>query len=314
MKKVNVILSTYNGERYLREQLESIIAQTYDNITIWIRDDGSSDHTVEIVKEYCQLNLPGKRFCFIEDNLGNLGHVKSFFQVVFNADPADFYAFCDQDDVWLPEKIQRAVDFLDSVDSNQCALYASGYDVCDANLNYIGECRKPRPFSQLNLGRAFYNYGAGLGQGFTLAFNHKMKEVAFQPEHNDIRGQDVWLWAVVTGLQGVYYYDDYSSAKYRRHGDTVTATGKGKIQMWKSRFQYFLDVSFFQRVSKAIANYRIMFYDQMTKEEDRLFLDTFGHYETFGKNRLRKAFYPHRLKVTWPEELATRFAFLCGRA
>lgn len=314
MKRVNIILPTYNGEKYIEELFQSLINQTYRNIDVWIRDDGSTDNTLAIVQRYCTHPFDGIRFHLIEDDLGNLKTGRCCFEILLNADTAEYYAFCDQDDIWAPEKIQRAVDFLDSVDNQTCALYAAGYDICDTDLNYIGACRKPEPFSQFNLGKAFYNYGAGLGQGFTLVFNQKLKETAFLPGHSETRGQDVWLWAVITGLQGVYFYDDYSSTKYRRHGATVTQTGKGKIKLWKSRFNYFIDIDFFRYVSRAIDNYRTLFFDQVTKEEDRLFLDTFGHYETFGKKRLRKVFYPHRLKVTWPEELATRFAFLCGRA
>lgn len=314
MNRVNIILPTYNGEQYIEALFQSLINQTYRNIDVWIRDDGSTDGTLAIIQHYCAASFDGVRFHQIKDDLGNLKTARCCFEILLNASPAEYYAFCDQDDVWNPEKIQRAVDFLDTVDDQTCALYAAGYHICDANLNLIQEGRKPRPFSQLNLGRAFFNYGAGLGQGFTLVFNRRMKELAFRPGHSEIRGQDVWLWAVVTGLQGIYYYDDYPSAMYRRHGATVTETGKGKLQLWKSRFKYFWDAGLFHRVSRAIDNYRILFYDQVTKDEDRMFLEIFGHYQTFGKKRLRKVFYPYRLKLTWPEEFATRFAFLCGRA
>ncbi len=307
-------MSTYNGERYLKEQLQSIADQTYRNIDVWIRDDGSKDKTVSIIREFENKAFSGVRFHLLRDSYGNLGPGKSFYQATIQSGDADYYAYSDQDDVWMPEKIERAVSFLEKIPEKECALYAAGYDSCDAGLHYLKQGRKPEAFEKLNVGRAFYNYGAGLGQGFTLAFNRALAETAFVKDRDEIRGHDVWLWAVISGVKGHYFYDDYSSTRYRRHEGTVTVTGKGKINLWKKRYAQFRNVGYFRRISRGIQTYRELFGNQMTREEDIRFLKTFGYYDNFGKKRLRKGFYPYRLKLTWPEEIATRVAFLLGRA
>ena len=79
MKKVNVLIPTYNGENYLRYQLDSIIDQNYKNIDVYIRDDGSTDNTLEIIKEYCEKKIMGIRFFYIESNGENLGYPDCFW-------------------------------------------------------------------------------------------------------------------------------------------------------------------------------------------------------------------------------------------
>lgn len=313
MKKVNVILSTYNGEKYIRELFQSIIEQTYQNIDVWIRDDGSTDKTVEIVQEYCVQIFEGVRFHYLADSLGNLKTGKSLCKILEQSDDADAYAFCDQDDVWAKDKIQRAVEIISKEDEDKCVLYAAGYEICDKDLNVISRERKPIQFHKMSVGKSFFNYGAGLGQGFTLVCNHTMRKLAFQSGYDDIRIHDVWLWAVIKGLNGVYIYDDYPSAKYRRHGATVSPTGKGIWKLWQWRFQKFIDKPYFMKLLKGVDTYRKLFAKQVISEEDKCFLRLFGDYTKFGKMRLKKACYPYRLKYTWPEELALRFAFLCGR-
>ena len=104
--KVIVLMSTYNGEQYIKEQIESILNQTYSNMELYIRDDGSKDQTVAILKKYEQ---DGKLH-FSQGK--NMGFINSFFEVMRTSGEADYYAWCDQDDVWLPEKIERAVKEL----------------------------------------------------------------------------------------------------------------------------------------------------------------------------------------------------------
>ena len=106
--KVVILLSTYNGEKYLKEQLDSLLNQTYKNIDIYIRDDGSKDETVNIIKkyqnEYDNIHLEEGK---------NLGFIKSFFELLKNGDEnVDIYSYCDQDDIWEEDKIERAVKFI----------------------------------------------------------------------------------------------------------------------------------------------------------------------------------------------------------
>ena len=109
-KKVAIIMSTYNGEPFIRQQLDSILNQTYKNIELVVRDDGSKDKTVEIIKEY-QEKYENIKFFQGE----NLGFVKSFFELL-KLTEADYYSYADQDDIWIENKIEPAVNSLNKLD------------------------------------------------------------------------------------------------------------------------------------------------------------------------------------------------------
>lgn len=104
---VSVLMSTYNGAKYIREQIDSILNQKDVNVELLIRDDGSSDNTAEICKEYQKKNT-NIRFYQGE----NIGVGKSFMELLKKAPEADYYSFSDQDDVWLEDKLSRAVKMI----------------------------------------------------------------------------------------------------------------------------------------------------------------------------------------------------------
>ena len=116
--KVQILMSTYNGEMFLEKQLDSILAQNYP-IELLIRDDGSSDRTVEIIKRYQKKN---KNICLVEGH--NLGVISSFFELFRIADEsADYFALADQDDIWFPNKVERAVSAFHSLFKHHFCVY-----------------------------------------------------------------------------------------------------------------------------------------------------------------------------------------------
>lgn len=134
-KKVAVVLSTYNGEKYIKKQIDSILRQTYKNIEIYVRDDGSKDKTVEILKRY---ENDRKIKLYVQENVG---FIKSFFKCLSFCDDADYYAFCDQDDEWNEDKIERAVNLLNEKEQVKPLLYFSDYDYYDENMNFIAHSK-----------------------------------------------------------------------------------------------------------------------------------------------------------------------------
>lgn len=122
-----ILLSTYNGEKYLPELLESVLAQKDIYVDILARDDGSTDKTVEILKKYDRVKVYGGN---------NLKPAKSFLNLIWKADiNYDYYALCDQDDVWKEEKIISAVKCIENIDKP--ALYSSAVEVVDKDLTFI---------------------------------------------------------------------------------------------------------------------------------------------------------------------------------
>ena len=132
MKKVFVILSAYNGEKYLRQQVESILAQTGVAVTLLIRDDGSQDGTPDLMKDIQTVN--GNVRCVYGENIG---FRCSFYNMLLEADDTyDYYAFSDQDDVWDADKLSRAVEMLEQTEDS-VKLYASGLRVVNEDMEFM---------------------------------------------------------------------------------------------------------------------------------------------------------------------------------
>ena len=127
-QKVDILLATYNGEKYLKEQIESVLSQTYDNIQIIISDDCSTDKTREILKEY---EKNDKIKVFYQEK--NLGYVKNFEFLLKHVEN-ELYMLCDQDDVWKKEKIEKSVEKLEKENLD---LVFGDLEVVDENLNTI---------------------------------------------------------------------------------------------------------------------------------------------------------------------------------
>lgn len=132
---VAVLLSTYNGSKYIEEQLSSIVLQKSVDLTIWIRDDGSSDDTAGIAESFLQEH--GARFNVVRGS--NIGYRNSFDWLMANCCDADYYAFSDQDDVWELDKLTRAIAEINRHEEDDVpVLYASAVRIVDENLEDIG--------------------------------------------------------------------------------------------------------------------------------------------------------------------------------
>ena len=130
MSRVVVLLSTYNGERFLEEQLESIVAQKGVTPIIIVRDDGSTDNTCKILDKWQKKNA--LRWY----NGPNMGPARSFLNLLRDSDDEDYYAFSDQDDYWLPEKLDVAISKLAPY-KDEPALYFCQTQLVDKNLKEI---------------------------------------------------------------------------------------------------------------------------------------------------------------------------------
>lgn len=126
-----ILLSTYNGERYLAEQLDSIIAQTYTDWRLFVRDDGSADGTLQIIDKYAQHD---KRITRIQDE-ENIGACLSFERLLEQCGEADYYAFADQDDVWRPNKLAFCLSTIQEAEQ----LYPNMPIVVHSDLQVVDE-------------------------------------------------------------------------------------------------------------------------------------------------------------------------------
>lgn len=314
MKKVQVLLSAYNGEKVIKEQIDSILNQTYENISIFVRDDGSKDGTIEILKEY---ENAGK----IKLELGeNKGFIGSFHWLIANADDADYYAFSDQDDVWFPEKIAMAMEKLtehelsreiEGTDQNKPVLYFSNYDLYDdkeGEMIFTGHAFPEDVMRRPSFHNAIVDC---MPLGFNSVFNKKAKEMMTEHVPKCSCGHDWWTYLVCQGM-GTVIYDNRPTVKYRRTGNNVSAGGMSfvKFQIW--RIKKFLVGGYFKNIHRMQAEFYHYYKDELNKE-DRKLLELFARIGYNPIVAIKKAFYGKRFREKMVDELMLRFFFLIGR-
>lgn len=298
-KKVAILMSTYNGERYLTEQVDSLLSQTYENIEIYIRDDGSKDRTVEIIKKYQEKNTNIK---LIEGK--NLGFMDSFFELLKACDNADYYAYCDQDDVWMEDKIERAVKFLEKTDQNKPVLYFSNSDYYDTEMNFLGTAEKNKIYSFRN------SLVECVTQGMTMVINNFTRETIIKNKPENCLYHDWWTYMICSGF-GEIIYDDKSLVKYRRHNKSVTVEGKNPFELFIFRIKKFIVGDSLKQIKKQWKEYERFYYKELSEDNKKL-LKLFTHKYNFFI-ALRKTFYPKRFRRKMVDELSVRILFLIGR-
>jgi glycosyltransferase involved in cell wall biosynthesis len=196
-----ITMSTYNGDRFLRDQLDSILAQILPATTIIIRDDGSSDTTRTILQEYASRH---SNIQLIQDDLGNIGIQRSYSKLLAKAlsyNP-DYLLYSDQDDFWLPEKIALLVEKIKPLDQpNKPALVFSDAKVVDENLQVIHPsltALQKLDMPDADRLKALLFYCPALG--CTMIFNKKLATlIATMPSENSIQDKWTLIFALVLG-------------------------------------------------------------------------------------------------------------------
>ena len=220
--RVCIILSTYNGKKYVCQQLDSIFQSAEDmDIFLYVRDDGSKDDTIQILEEYGKKNNVEIKI----DAGENAGSARSFLLAIRNCPKADYYAFCDQDDVWLPKKIATAVNQIR--DTEKPILWCSDYQVTDANQNVILPSALKQPI-QDDVRSMFYNNVPGCTMVFNWALMQKMRMI----EISEIRMHDIMAMNVAL-ITGEIYFEKNPFVLYRQHGDNVLGYSHKKIKVRK---------------------------------------------------------------------------------
>lgn len=229
--KIWVLMSTYNGMAYIEEQIESILSQKNCDVHLLVRDDGSTDATLDILKSYEKKGS----ITLISDNI-NLGPAKSFLKLLEMAPDDGYYAFSDQDDCWNSDKLERALEMLTQAEENNMPLvYYSNSDVVDQNLNSTGKkvySGKQKP----TLERVLCGYGI---QGCTMVLNKALRDIFLSVDMSKERigMHDFFLCDLCMVCGGKILYDDFSTMKYRQHesnvvGYDVNATRLNKIKKY----------------------------------------------------------------------------------
>ncbi|MBZ9625183.1 glycosyltransferase family 2 protein [Clostridium sp. FP2] len=229
-EKITVLLATYNGEKYLVEQLDSIISQTYINWELWVRDDGSTDQTLEILKQY-----EGKdnRIIILDnENKKNLGPCMNFNQLCLNVGLNNYIMFCDQDDVWFPDKIELTYNCIiekeEFIKNNQPIMVFTDYEIVDEKLNRL--CKSG--YKLISVGEKFFEkplntlLAFNFVWGCTLMCNRSLIEKCI-PIPQNAENHDFWI-ALSGAVIGKMYFLDIPTMFYRQHSSNVTGMYEAK--------------------------------------------------------------------------------------
>ena len=298
MSKILVLVSTYNGEKFLQAQLDSLIAQKLPNnyeLGILVRDDGSTDSTTKILEDY-------KSRGYLDWYTGkNLKPAKSFWDLVQNASDAEYYCFCDQDDVWYEDKIARAVDSLNKENGEQPLLYCSNVMVTDVDCNPI------RPFigDKGNYTDFAHSLIYSLAPGCTMVFNHSARcEFMKYDMNEEVEIIHDWLAHKISAMLGKFIYDPIPSMNYRQHGNNEIGARKSGI------------VGLFQKVKRGLgknacirslsAKSLINVYGERVGEEELHLLEMVANYKS-DKRLKRELFKTDDFGLDFAMKIAARF-------
>lgn len=223
MFKIAVLMSTYNGEKYIQQQIESIFQQEYVDITLYIRDDNSTDNTIKIIEELKEKY----KIILVKDRNANIGPAKSFMKIINVVEPFyDYYSFSDQDDVWEKNKIISAIKEIEKYDSKKSIVYGGNYKLF-YNSNIIKN-------NYLDIKLDFYStLIRNKIAGCTMVFNSTLLKELKKYTPNYIEMHDVWVLKVCQSIDGICIYDKNAYILYRQHDKNVMGAGntlKAKIK------------------------------------------------------------------------------------
>lgn len=211
---VNVMLSTYNGEKYLKEQLDSVLNQEKVIVRLYIRDDGSSDDTIKILQEY-QSRFPNI-YLFEEQNLGC---INSFLRLIYltnsDSEHGDYFAFCDQDDIWDKDKLIEGIQMLKEYDDIP-ALYCSNLKVVDHHLNFIRYMNSTNAKPDKNTCLL-----TNIATGCTCIMNRKLVNLHTKRTNLEFIIMHDWWFYCLASFYGKVIYDKRAFINYRQHQKNV---------------------------------------------------------------------------------------------
>ena len=221
-----VLMSTYNGSRYIKEQLASIYSQKGVSCSLLVRDDGSSDDTCSILeKEQCD----GKLKWYSGTNLGP---AMSFLDLLKHAPKADYYAFSDQDDIWDNQKLKAAVDMINKEKKDIPVMYYSDLNVVDKDGSFI---RKANTWEG-SIDKYKISVFIGI-RGCTMVYNYHLQALLQKYSPRKISGHDTYI-ALLAFWAGHVVYDSNAYIDYRQTGENLSITGKSSFDRLKKNFLY----------------------------------------------------------------------------
>jgi len=277
MKKeqIAILMATYNGEDYLRPQLDSLFAQTCQEWHLYVHDDGSKDSTLSVIREYIERH-PDRITLLDYPSQG--GACKNFLSLLERVE-APYYMFCDQDDVWHPEKIAVSMEAMSLTEQQRGAvpvIVHSDLQIIDDNGNLL----YPSFFKFSNIKpeniRCYEEYMQNVVTGSTMLFNHLSKEAALSRSYSSATMHDAWITLRTVAEGGVRHTLYTPMTDYRQHAGNVLGAQDGH------RFTLLYRISHAREM--LLMNYA--HYKMLHEAGDMNFLSFLKNkFKSFAKNR-----------------------------
>jgi rhamnosyltransferase len=298
-KKCVVVMSTYNGADYLARQLDTVFSQADVDVTCFVRDDGSKDKTSMILNEYQQ---KGKRL-MVEYGT-NVGWEKSFMLALQHAPESDFYAFCDQDDEWLADKLSAGIEEIEKLNTDTPILY-------HCNKWSVYEDLKPLPHQvrrtphPLNRENAIIQEYA---QGCSIIMNRAARELVLRHLPQRRIAHDFWC-GLVCYLFGKVIYDDRKLFYHISHGNN--SSGEGHMcQSWLSRFRRIFksEEVYYNPLDDLLEGY-----SDLLSDKDILFLNRLKNYKSSLKDKFYLLTSPRFIRDSFFGTISLKLCILLNR-
>lgn len=296
MDRIAILMSTYNGYDYIVEQIESIYEQTYNDFQLYIRDDGSDKEFVEKLKKMRE------EYHFVLFEGENIGFLKSFMCLLDQVDDAELYAFADQDDIWLADKLENAVKwYADNKKDNIPQLYHCAYEVIDDEKNVYSTFYFPNEQYDFRRSITENHYS-----GFAMVINERLREYMLKADIDKIGYHDWWAAMIVQAF-GQAYSDKKVGALHRTHGDNVTTFNlftrtKWLVSTLKEESEIHIRSCEFKRC-----------FGKELNEKNKNILGLFARNKYSLMIALKKCLYPKRWRPVLSSEVIMRVLMLIGK-
>ena len=297
------VISSYNANpAFLKTQMDSILGQTIP-VRLFVRDDGSTNQgTLDILREYERQGL-------IQVSFGeNLGFERGFMEALRLAPPADYYAFCDQDDQWLPERAACAMELLEQLSSTNKdtpRLYCSRLLICDDHMEVV-ERQADQPY----MGTFDNALTESAIPGMAMFLDAQLREQLIRVNAATIPGHD-WLAYVVAAGLGKVVVGPRETVLKRRHADSVSAGGMTFFSLLKFRLQKFVLGDGLRKVRTMYAECDRL-YGELLSSDDRFILRQFA-LPNSPRKAFHKLFWKRRYRSRMADEIAVRMMFVLGK-
>lgn len=293
-EKILVIMSTYNGEKYIKSQLDSIENQQLNiKLDILIRDDGSTDHTVDIIRNY------QNKYRNIKLITGeNIGCNASFFYLLKIADKYMYYAISDQDDVWLPNKLQVGIDEIKKIKENKPILYGSCSYIVDDDMKICGKTQEKKREVKLT-NSIIQNFTPGHSQ----IMNYKLFMLLKQ-DNIDVKNiyvYDYWITNIAI-LYGRLIFNNEPYTYYRMHRNNAIGYGLNIFLFLKERIKRFQKGD-----GKKIYNQIKYFYEKNEKSIPKVEKKEINKFLNYNNNFIKRIKFVFTTKLYRQKKLETLF-------